>query len=441
MSELDLVVWINGRVYSWAVAGPIVMSLVVFGQPLDAEDIDELVKKHIAAEDAVAAEIFHEKEGTGSWWFFGQPSPSPTHSRPRSRVNSGSSMDLPASATGFAELQNDGGGSVASGDEGMSSDGGGSSSLSEKMTAYSKALTLGSDEIKELNLKPGENKATFTVTSKMQGVSTIQCHIFLWNHDDQVVISDVDGTITRSDLLGHAANLVGRDWTHDGVASLYTSIAKNGYKMMYLTSRSISHAPLTREYIVGLKQDGGVQLPRGPILFSPQNFFMSIHREVIARNPQEFKVACLSSIVNLFPTRQKGPFAAGFGNRHTDEISYRAVQIADDRIFTIDPKGNVKIGAGESTTTKALSTGSSYPQLQKFCDLYFPPTVRMLHHCTVLANRLTHAHSRTLARHANTRSLTHAHVHPFSAHPFSLWSLVFSFPFPVLFGEWDKQLS
>lgn len=304
-----------GRVYTWSVAGPIVMALAVFGQPLDSEDINELVQKHVADKDAEDAEIFHEKEGSGSWWFFGQPSPSPTQSRPRSRVNSGSSMDLPSSAV-VAALNDgagsDGAGSVASGDEGMSSDGGGST-LAQKMSAYSKALTLDSDGIRELNLQPGENKATFTVTSKMQGVATVQCHIFLWSYDDKVVISDVDGTITRSDLLGHAANLVGRDWTHDGVASLYTSIQKNGYKMMYLTSRSISHAPLTREYIVGLKQDGGVQLPRGPILFSPQNFFMSIHREVIARNPQEFKVACLSSIVNLFPTREQGPFAAGFG--------------------------------------------------------------------------------------------------------------------------------
>lgn len=74
------------------------------------------------------------------------------------------------------------------------------------------------------------------------------------------------------------------------------------------------------------------------------------------------------------------------GNRHTDEISYRAVRIADDRIFTIDPKGNVKIGAGETSSKvvkataaaaggSAASVASSYPQLQKFCDLYFPPVV------------------------------------------------------------------
>jgi phosphatidate phosphatase LPIN len=127
------------------------------------------------------------------------------------------------------------------------------------------------------------------------------------------------------------------------VASLFSSIAKNGYNVMYLTSRSISHAPLTREYIKAVTQGEGEQLPRGPIFFSPQNFLSSIHREVIARNPQEFKVQCLSSISALYPDPEK-TFSAGFGNRHTDEISYQAVHVPPDRIFTIDPKGNVKIG-------------------------------------------------------------------------------------------------
>ena len=40
----------------------------------------------------------------------------------------------------------------------------------------------------------------------------------------QVVVSDVDGTITKSDILGHIMYYVGRDWTHLGVANLYTSI-------------------------------------------------------------------------------------------------------------------------------------------------------------------------------------------------------------------------
>jgi phosphatidate phosphatase LPIN len=386
MSDPDLVVWIRGRVYSWAVAGPIIMALVVFGQPLEDDDIDRIIANHIGGGGG------SEGEKTGSsWWFFGRPSKGSAEGR-RSRMNSGSSMTLPTSRPGSPTTS-------AGADSGVASEAG--------PFAYSKALVLGTEELQELKLKPGENHAKFTVTTKMQGTATVECAVYLWKHDAKVVISDVDGTITRSDLLGHAANVLGRDWTHEGVASLYSAIEKNGYTMMYLTSRSISHAPLTREYMQGVAQDSGVKLPRGPILFSPQNFFTSIHREVIARNPQEFKVACLSSIVSLFPTRTLGPFTAGFGNRHTDEISYRAVHIPHDRIFTIDPKGNVKIGAptpaagdakgkggghghgagpvasnsgggaagGSVDEKKVASISSSYPKMQSFCDLYFPPVV------------------------------------------------------------------
>ena len=44
-------------------------------------------------------------------------------------------------------------------------------------------------------------------------------------------VSDVDGTITKSDVLGHLAYIVGRDWTHSGVAHLFTNIEANGYQV------------------------------------------------------------------------------------------------------------------------------------------------------------------------------------------------------------------
>jgi phosphatidate phosphatase LPIN len=38
---------------------------------------------------------------------------------------------------------------------------------------------------------------TFTVTSSLGGKAVCSAKIFLWNEDDKVVISDVDGTITK----------------------------------------------------------------------------------------------------------------------------------------------------------------------------------------------------------------------------------------------------
>jgi phosphatidate phosphatase LPIN len=40
---------------------------------------------------------------------------------------------------------------------------------------------------------------------------------------------------------------------------------------------------------------------------------------------------------------QTSPFYAGFGNRITDALSYRSVNIPSSRIFTIDSNGEVKM--------------------------------------------------------------------------------------------------
>lgn len=58
---------------------------------------------------------------------------------------------------------------------------------------------------------------------------------------------------------------------------------------------------------------------------------------VIRRAPHEFKIACLEDIKALFPP-DYNPFYAGFGNRDTDELSYRKIGIAKGKIFIINPK-------------------------------------------------------------------------------------------------------
>jgi phosphatidate phosphatase LPIN len=99
----------------------------------------------------------------------------------------------------------------------------------------------------------------------------------VWDSLDHIVVSDIDGTITKSDALGHVFTMIVRDWTHLGVAKLYTDIAKNGYKIMYLTSRAIGQADSTRDYLKGVKQSN-YQLPEGPVIMSPDRLIVSLHR-------------------------------------------------------------------------------------------------------------------------------------------------------------------
>jgi len=52
--------------------------------------------------------------------------------------------------------------------------------------------------------------------------------LYLWKWSDKIVISDIDGTITKSDVLGHVLPVIGKDWAQSGVADLFTKIVDNG---------------------------------------------------------------------------------------------------------------------------------------------------------------------------------------------------------------------
>lgn len=93
-----------------------------------------------------------------------------------------------------------------------------------------------------LNLKSGMNEISFSVTTAYQGTSRCKCYLFRWKHNDKVVISDIDGTITKSDVLGHILPMVGRDWAQIGVAQLFSKIEENGYKLLYLSARAIGQS-------------------------------------------------------------------------------------------------------------------------------------------------------------------------------------------------------
>ena len=226
---------------------------------------------------------------------------------------------------------------------------------------FAKTLRLTSDQLKELKLKPGANPMSFTVNR-----ATCQAYMYYWTCDVPIVISDIDGTITKSDALGHVLNMIGRDWTHIGVAKLYTDIVANGYNIFYLTSRSIGQADTTRAYLNGVVQDG-YRLPKGPVIMSPDRTVAALRREVYLRKPEVFKMACLRDILSLF-SGKINPFYAGFGNRFTDALSYRTVNIPSTRIFTINSNAEVSLDLLSLNKYKI-----SYVSMREIVDHFFPP--------------------------------------------------------------------
>jgi len=57
---------------------------------------------------------------------------------------------------------------------------------------YAKTLRLTSDQLKALDLKSGANSMSFSVNR-----ATCQAYMYYWKYDVPVVISDIDGTITK----------------------------------------------------------------------------------------------------------------------------------------------------------------------------------------------------------------------------------------------------
>lgn len=242
-------------------------------------------------------------------------------------------------------------------------------STASRSRHFVKTLRLTSDMLRELDLKPGANDVKFVVRSNQ---ATVTSSIFYWDNKTPVVVSDIDGTITRSDALGHVMTMIGRDWTHAGVAKLFTDIHNNGYNILYLTSRAVGQSDVTKAYLNGIEQDG-YRLPKGPVILSPDRLMAALRREVIMRKPEIFKMACLKDISKLYDLDgESSPFYAGFGNRITDALSYRSVGIPSTKIFTINTNSEVHMELLELTGLK-----SSYMLINDLTDHFFPPATQL----------------------------------------------------------------
>lgn len=108
-------------------------------------------------------------------------------------------------------------------------------------------------------------------------MAELHAYIYLLRWNTRLVISDVDGTITKSDLLGHVLPPLGVDWSHAGITQLFHNIVQNGYEIMYLSARAIGQANITRDYLHTLVQNG-YKMPSGPVIISPHGLLPSLYR-------------------------------------------------------------------------------------------------------------------------------------------------------------------
>jgi len=221
-----------------------------------------------------------------------------------------------------------------------------------------------SGRLRSLGLRNGSNRAKFSVTTRIQGTTFCTCNIYLYKWTDRLVVSDIDGTITKSDVIGHIIPAFGGIYAHDSVASLLSKIKDNDYHLVYISSRAIGQANMTRSYLERVVQES-IPLPDGPVLLNPTSILRAFRKEVIERRPEEFKIACLTELKSLFADHQ--PFFAGFGNRGSDIASYQAVGIPLENVFIVNSSGVVSRGdQGPVSTSYTSMSGENV-------NYFFPP--------------------------------------------------------------------
>lgn len=192
----------------------------------------------------------------------------------------------------------------------------------------------------KFGLVPGKNEVEFSTKGTFFTKLTQKAAIFFYPYSPirKLIISDVDGTITKSDLIGHFLQTFGVEYCHVGVCQLYTELAKRGYKFIYLTARHLGYARSTSKYLRSIKQ-GNFSLPEGPLLTSAEGFYNSFKTEVIDKSTDMFKIQVINDVRNVFGHCDSNPIFSGFGNRDNDSRAYKFVNADKHRIFQLTSDG------------------------------------------------------------------------------------------------------
>ncbi|KAL3107793.1 hypothetical protein niasHT_017025 [Heterodera trifolii] len=243
-------------------------------------------------------------------------------------------------------------------------------------------------EKRSVNLTPlahllrrnGRYSVRFSVENGKGRTVGVDCFLYFWDSDSKLVISDIDGTVTKSDLWGM---ILGNAWIQRGVRNLYGSIKQRGYKVIYLSARPASVGTLTSNFLSRLK------MPSGPLLLSPEPLEKALKTAV--KDPQRVKIICMKRLKDLFAPRgdgkklgrkrrkamgrrekkpfhrEKNPFFAGFGNQPSDQLTYQVMSVPT--VFMVNPKGAVTVfrNGGHS-----VAKGKSYRYLSEHMDSFFP---------------------------------------------------------------------
>jgi len=195
------------------------------------------------------------------------------------------------------------------------------------------------EDLQRMGLLKGENKIRFTTVTTHQYT---YAKVFVWGTNAKIVVTDIDGTITRSDVRGHLCSKLRVKWHHNSVCECFKKVSELGYKIVYLTARSISMEHNTRKYLEDM------QLPSGPLLLSRKHLAGAVASEILRKDAKFEKAEHLTNILTLFPPGSN-PIVAGFGNNENDDWAYRSTGVPASHIFIVNKKSEILVSSSRTS--------------------------------------------------------------------------------------------
>ena len=179
-------------------------------------------------------------------------------------------------------------------------------------------------------------------------------------------MTDIDGTITKSNLRGIILGSIGRDVHHPKVVEFFDKVSHNGYTVIYLTGRPLNLRKLTNKYLFRHLQNveegyARYSMPKGPVFLSPYSAMEGIKNR---GNENVEKLATLRSLLDLFDLKQDVVVGA-YGNAETDDKAYLASGISDRKIFKLNEESemtNLATGDVTSYASQARAVNKLYPK-------------------------------------------------------------------------------
>ena len=211
-----------------------------------------------------------------------------------------------------------------------------------------------------MNLNWGKNEIEFKLEEKV-----LRAEVHLLACNDRILVSDVDGTLTKSDIGGLVSNVTGRDYLHEGYGKLVEKISANGYKIIFLTMRSLPLYEFSKAYI---KEYVHVQ---GALITEPEEFLPAVKKEILKKT-SNIKANLMRNIQEMFPENVR-PFVGGLGNRENDGIAYLHAGIPLESIFIVDKESHVQQMSNPGDLS--ISYNSMLDNIDHFFPVYNAPKI------------------------------------------------------------------